>query len=234
MPLPARPRRHSSRCLIPPGAPPCWKWRRQYAWAARHTWSGWALSRRCCANVVHAARHGVPGDGPPRHAQVINGLAHVAQTGSVVGFAGREDRIAPERFWNVDCDILIPAALEQQITNDNAGQIRARIILEGANGPATPEAGDILRENGVLVVPDVIANAGGVTVSYVEWVQDFSSFFWSEEDINARLTRIMRDAFAAIWQVAQDKDVSLRTAAFVVACTRVLQARGARLVSVMN
>jgi glutamate dehydrogenase (NAD(P)+) len=155
-------------------------------------------------------------------------LAHVAQTGSVAGFAGAEDRISPERFWGVDCDILIPAALEQQITIDNADRIRARIILEGANGPTTPEADDILRAKGVLVVPDVIANAGGVTVSYFEWVQDFSSFFWSEDDINARLTRIMRDAFAAVWQVAQDKQVSLRTAAFVVACTRVLQAREVR------
>ena len=155
-------------------------------------------------------------------------LAHVAETGSVAGFPGAEDRIARERFWGVDCDILIPAALEQQITADNADQIRARIILEGANGPTTPQADDILRAKGVLVVPDVIANAGGVTVSYFEWVQDFSSFFWSEDDINARLTRIMRDAFAAVWQVAQEKNVSLRTAAFVVACTRVLQAREVR------
>ncbi|MEO7497353.1 MAG: Glu/Leu/Phe/Val dehydrogenase [Massilia sp.] len=155
-------------------------------------------------------------------------LAHVAETGSVAGFPGAEDRIARERFWSVDCDIMIPAALEQQITVDNADQIRARIILEGANGPTTPEADDILRGKGVLVVPDVIANAGGVTVSYFEWVQDFSSFFWHEDDINARLTRIMRDAFAAVWQVAQDKQVSLRTAAFVVACTRVLQAREVR------
>ena len=155
-------------------------------------------------------------------------LAHVAATGSVAGFAGAEDAIARDRFWSVDCDILIPAALEQQITRENAGLIRARIILEGANGPTTPEADDILRERGVLVVPDVIANAGGVTVSYFEWVQDFSSFFWSEDDINARLTRIMREAFASIWQVAQERGVSLRTAAFVVACTRVLQAREVR------
>ena len=155
-------------------------------------------------------------------------LAYVAETGSVAGFPGAEDAIGRERFWSVDCDILIPAALEQQITTANADQIRARIILEGANGPTTPEADDILRNKGVLVVPDVIANAGGVTVSYFEWVQDFSSFFWSEDDINARLTRIMREAFASIWQVAQDKQVSLRTAAFVVACTRVLQAREVR------
>jgi glutamate dehydrogenase (NAD(P)+) len=155
-------------------------------------------------------------------------LAHVAEHGTVVGFAGAEDRISRSQFWGVDCDILIPAALEQQITSENAGQIRARIILEGANGPTTPEADDILHEKGVLVVPDVIANAGGVTVSYFEWVQDFSSFFWSEEDINARLTRIMREAFSAVWHVAEEKKVSLRTAAFVVACTRVLQAREVR------
>jgi len=122
----------------------------------------------------------------------------------------------------------VPAALEQQITEANANKIRAKLILEGANGPTTPAADDILHDRGVLVVPDVIANAGGVTVSYFEWVQDFSSFFWTEEEINLRLTRIMREAFAAVWQLAQDKKVSLRTAAFIVACTRVLQAREMR------
>ncbi|MFX5634146.1 Glu/Leu/Phe/Val dehydrogenase, partial [Acinetobacter baumannii] len=86
----------------------------------------------------------------------------------------------------------------------------------------------ILRDKGVLIVPDVIANAGGVTVSYFEWVQDFSSFFWTEDEINLRLTRIMREAFAAVWQLADEKNVSLRTAAFIVACTRVLQAREMR------
>ena len=122
----------------------------------------------------------------------------------------------------------MPAALEQQITEHNAGRIRAKLILEGANGPTTPAADDILRDKGVTVVPDVIANAGGVTVSYFEWVQDFSSFFWSEDEINLRLTRIMREAFAAVWQIAEDKKVSLRTAAFILACTRVLQAREMR------
>ena len=126
------------------------------------------------------------------------------------------------------CDILIPAALEQQITAANAHQIQARMVIEGANGPTTPEADDILHERGILVVPDVIANAGGVTVSYFEWVQDFSSFFWSEDEINARLVRIMREAFAAIWQVADEQQVSLRTATFIVACTRILQARELR------
>ncbi|MES2538753.1 MAG: Glu/Leu/Phe/Val dehydrogenase [Pseudomonadota bacterium] len=154
-------------------------------------------------------------------------LAHFAEHGSVSGFGGEElkDR---GQFWGLDCDILVPAALEQQITEVNAPHIRARIILEGANGPTTPAADDILRENGVLVVPDVIANAGGVTVSYFEWVQDFSSFFWTEDEINLRLTRIMREAFAAVWALSQEKKVSLRTAAFIVGCTRVLQAREMR------
>jgi glutamate dehydrogenase (NAD(P)+) len=154
--------------------------------------------------------------------------AHVTAHGSVVGFSGAEAMRDWDRFWEVDCDILVPAALEQQITAANADKIRAKIILEGANGPTTPAADDILNDKGVLIVPDVIANAGGVTVSYFEWVQDFSSFFWTEEEINQRLTRIMRDAFGAIWQLAEEKKVTLRTAAFIVGCTRVLQAREMR------
>ncbi len=154
-------------------------------------------------------------------------MFHVKQTGSVAGFAGAQ-ALAADAFWDVPCDILIPAALEGQITRANAGRIQARLVIEGANGPTTPEADDILRDRGVLVVPDVIANAGGVTVSYFEWVQDFSSFFWTEDEINARLVRIMKDAFAAVWQVAQDNQVSLRTATFIVACKRILQARELR------
>ncbi len=154
-------------------------------------------------------------------------LAHVAATGSVAGFAQAEV-LANDRFWDVECDILIPAALEQQITAANAGRIKARMVIEGANGPTTPEADDILHERNVLVLPDVIANAGGVTVSYFEWVQDFSSFFWTEDEINARLVRIMKEAFAGVWQVAQDNKVSLRTATFIVACKRILHARELR------
>ncbi len=154
-------------------------------------------------------------------------LEHVRVNGSVAGFAAAEP-IADETFWRVPCEILIPAALESQITAANAGQITARMVIEGANGPTTPEADDILHERNVLVVPDVIANAGGVTVSYFEWVQDFSSFFWTEDEINARLVRIMKEAFAAVWQVAQDNQVSLRTATFIVACKRILQARELR------
>lgn len=154
-------------------------------------------------------------------------LEHVARVGSVAGFTQAET-LEHDTFWDVPCDILIPAALEQQITERNAGRIQARLVIEGANGPTTPQADDILHERGVLVVPDVIANAGGVTVSYFEWVQDFSSFFWSEDEINERLVKIMKGAFAAIWQVAEDNKVSLRTATFIVACKRILHARDLR------
>ena len=154
-------------------------------------------------------------------------LAHVQETGGVAGFSGA-DKLADDEFWGVACDILIPAALEGQITEANAGRIRAKMVIEGANGPTTPEADDILQSNGVLVLPDVIANAGGVTVSYFEWVQDFTSFFWTEDEINDRLVRIMQNAFAGVWQVAQEHQVSLRTATFIVACKRILHAREMR------
>jgi glutamate dehydrogenase (NAD(P)+) len=153
--------------------------------------------------------------------------AHVEGTGGVAGFAGAE-AIANDAFWGIETEFLIPAALEGQINELNAHKIRAKVVVEGANGPTTTGADDVLHERGVLVIPDVIANAGGVTVSYFEWVQDFSSFFWSEDEINERLDRIMRAAFAAIWSVAEEHKISLRTAAFVVACTRILRAREVR------
>jgi glutamate dehydrogenase (NAD(P)+) len=154
-------------------------------------------------------------------------LTHVASHGSVVGYPSSE-RLADEDFWSVPCDILIPAALEEQIDEHRASKITARLVIEAANGPTTPQADDLLNDRGILVVPDVIANAGGVTVSYFEWVQDFSSFFWTEEDINQRLVQIMQASFAHVWDVAQTHRISLRTAAFVVACTRILQARDLR------
>jgi glutamate dehydrogenase (NAD(P)+) len=104
-----------------------------------------------------------------------------------------------DEFWTVETDILIPAALENQITEKNASKIRTKIIVEGANGPTTTAADDILSERRAGD-PDVIANAGGVTVSYFEWVQDFSSFFWTEDEINQRLERVMREAFAGVWR----------------------------------
>ncbi|VVD78698.1 Glu/Leu/Phe/Val dehydrogenase [Pandoraea eparura] len=158
---------------------------------------------------------------------VPNLLKHVAETGGVGGFPAAET-IKDDEFWSLDCEFMIPAALENQITEKNADKIRAKIVVEGANGPTTTAADDILRSKNILVVPDVVANAGGVTVSYFEWVQDFSSFFWTEEEINHRLERIMREAFDGVWHIAQEHTVSLRTAAFIVACTRILQAREMR------
>jgi glutamate dehydrogenase (NAD(P)+) len=147
--------------------------------------------------------------------------------GSLLGTPGTET-LANEEFWTLPCEFLVPAALESQINRYNAEQVVARVVVEGANGPTTPEADAILAERGITVVPDVLANAGGVTVSYFEWVQDFSSFFWSEEEINARLERIMAEAFAAIWQLAEQRSMSLRSAAFVIGCSRVLEARATR------
>jgi glutamate dehydrogenase (NAD(P)+) len=153
--------------------------------------------------------------------------AHVKNTGGVGGFKGA-DGMAGEDFWDVKCDILIPAALEGQITEARARRVTAKLVLEGANGPTVPVADDILAERGVLVVPDVICNAGGVTVSYFEWVQDFSSFFWSEDEINVRLDKIMVDALKKIWDTADKHKTTLRTATFAVACERILTAREER------
>lgn len=138
------------------------------------------------------------------------------------------EKISSEDFWALECEILIPAALANQITKENADQIRAKIVIEGANGPTTPEADDIMSNKGIMVIPDVIANAGGVTVSYFEWAQNFSSFFWEEDVINNRLDRMMQEAYRSTAAVASQHNVSLRTAAFISACTRILEARELR------
>ncbi len=152
---------------------------------------------------------------------------HVQQHGGVAGFADATE-IEAEAFWDVEAEILIPAALEGQITAERAEKLQARLVLEGANGPIYPEADDILHRRGIIVVPDVICNAGGVTVSYFEWVQDMSSFFWSETEINQRLDTIMRDAVADVWNKAQEKSCNLRTSAYILACERILMARKER------
>ena len=154
-------------------------------------------------------------------------IPHVTNTGGVAGFKGA-DVMKSEEFWDVECDILIPAALEGQITEERARRIKAKLVLEGANGPTVPKADDMLFERNILVVPDVICNAGGVTVSYFEWVQDFSSFFWSEDEINVRLDKIMVDALRKIWDTADRHKITLRTATFAVACERIPIAREER------
>ena len=158
----------------------------------------------------------------------LTGLVPISRTvGGATAFKGG-DVVPNEQFWDVQCDILIPAALEGQITADRAKRTTAKLVLEGANGPTVPEADDILAERGVLVVPDVICNAGGVTVSYFEWVQDFSSFFWDEDEINVRLDRIMMNALNHIWDTADKHKITLRTATYAVACERILTARQER------
>jgi glutamate dehydrogenase (NAD(P)+) len=154
-------------------------------------------------------------------------IPHVNSTGGVAGFTGA-DKIDNESFWDIDCEILIPAALEGQITVARANRLKAKLVLEGANGPTLPAADDILADRRILVVPDVICNAGGVTVSYFEWVQDFSSFFWTEDEINLRLDKIMVTALKKIWDTADQHKITLRTATFAVACERILTARKER------
>jgi len=148
---------------------------------------------------------------------------HKRESGRLIDYPGGEP-IDNAALLSADCDVLIPAALEQQITAANAEGIRAQIIVEGANGPTTPEADAILAERGVLVIPDIVANAGGVTVSYFEWVQDLQSFFWTEAEINERLERLMVRAFQEVSATARERDVDLRTAALIRAVARVAEA----------
>jgi len=154
-------------------------------------------------------------------------IPHTRTTGGVAGFP-RAEAIDIESFWDLACDILIPAALEGQIDVPRARRLQARLVLEGANGPTLAQADDVLANRGVLVVPDVICNAGGVTVSYFEWVQDFNSFFWNEDEVNLRLDRILVDALRRIWDTADRHRITLRTATFAVACERILRAREER------
>ncbi len=150
-------------------------------------------------------------------------LRYKQEKGSLTGFPGSE-AISNEELLEQPCDILAPCALESQVTGANAGRVRARMIAEGANGPLTTEADEILFKRGVMVLPDILANAGGVTVSYFEWVQDLQSFFWDETEINARLERIMKRAFDAVLGVAKEHDIDMRTAAQMLAISRVAEA----------
>jgi len=154
-------------------------------------------------------------------------VAHKRKTGSVVGFAGAE-RISSEEVLELECDILVPAALENQLTLANAPMVKAKIVAEAANGPTTPGADAILHEKGVLVLPDILANAGGVTVSYFEWVQDLQELFWDEDDVNRKLEKIMVKAFNDVHATANKYKVDMRTGAYILAIDRVATATRSR------
>ena len=143
--------------------------------------------------------------------------------GTVVGFPGT-DRISNEDLLELQCDILVPAALEGQITEHNAANIKAKVIAEAANGPTTPEADRILHQKGILMLPDILANAGGVTVSYFEWAQNIQGFYWTEEEVDTRLHRIMVRSFNEVYEAAKKYNVDMRTAAYTVAINRVATA----------
>jgi glutamate dehydrogenase (NAD(P)+) len=138
------------------------------------------------------------------------------------------EKISNDELLESKVDVLIPAALEHQIREDNADRIRARYIVEGANGPTTRDADEILNDRGIVVVPDILANAGGVVVSYLEWVQDLQSFFWDEEEVNRQLLSLMVDSFRGVWDFSQAQDVPLRQGAAMVAVDRVAEAVQAR------
>ncbi len=154
-------------------------------------------------------------------------MEHKKKTGSVVGYSGAK-KLTNEELLELDVDILIPAALENQILAENAPRIKAKIIGEGANGPTTPEADEILYKNGVFVVPDILANAGGVTVSYMEWVQNLTRESWTEDEVNTKLEQRMVHAFEEVYKVHQKEKVHMRTAAYIVALTRIAEAIEAR------
>jgi len=147
-------------------------------------------------------------------------IEYSRQNKTIDGFPGGEP-IDNEQLFALDVDILVPAALENQISEENASVIKAKIVAEGANGPTTPEAHRQLHERGVFVIPDILANAGGVTTSYFEWVQDRHGYFWEEQEVNKRLEAKMMEAFHDVLQTSIKYKIDLRTAAYIVAITRV-------------
>jgi len=149
--------------------------------------------------------------------------AHKKKTGNVLSLPGSEP-ITNEELLELDVDILVPAALEDVITDENAGKIRAKLVAEGANGPTAPEADDILFKKGVTLIPDILANSGGVSTSYLEWVQNLQHLYWSAEEVDQRLKTIMKKAFAEVWKTSQENNVNMRTGAYIYAIGKVTEA----------
>src|SRR5919108_2569236 len=158
---------------------------------------------------------------------ILQLLKHQQEKKTIVGFPEAES-ITNATLLTLPCDILVPAALERQITADNAREIQCRILAEGANGPTTPEADEILRERGIFVIPDVLCNAGGVTVSYFEWVQDLQNYFWTETQINRRLRQVLIRAFREVYAVVGHTQVDMRTAALMLGVGKVAQGERVR------
>jgi glutamate dehydrogenase/leucine dehydrogenase len=154
-------------------------------------------------------------------------IAWKKEHGTVCGYPGSED-VSNAEVLETECDILIPAALENQITAANAADIKARIVAEAANGPTTPDADEIMYDRGVFLIPDILANAGGVTVSYFEWVQDLNRDHWTEVEVNAKLRTIMVQAFEEVLEESTKQEVNMRTAAYLLAVQRVADATAMR------
>ncbi|MBA7628317.1 Glutamate dehydrogenase [subsurface metagenome] len=150
-------------------------------------------------------------------------MQHKTETGSVINFPEAEN-ISNAELLELKADILCPAGLETVLTEKNAPRIKARIVAELANGPTTPEADEILYHNGLFVIPDFLCNAGGVTVSYFEWVQSLNRYYWDEEEVHQRLGKIMTKAFQAVLAESLNRKVSMRLAAYIVAVARVAEA----------
>lgn len=164
----------------------------------------------------------------PQGLDIPSLLGHVSSQGKVEGFLGATQAITNSALLELPVTILIPAALENQLTMANAARIQARMVVEAANGPTTPEADDIFHQRGVTLIPDILANAGGVTVSYFEWVQDLQSFFWEEKEINGRLTKIMQSAYEQVDELAREHHTTLRMGAYCLAVKRVADATSVR------
>ena len=151
-----------------------------------------------------------------------NAILYKQEHGSVVGFPGTSP-ITNEQLLELECDILVPAALESVITAENAGRIRAKMIAEAANGPTTPEADEILYNKGIIVLPDILANAGGVTVSYFEWAQNIEGYYWAEDDVNEKLEKVMQRSFKDVYETARNNNVNMRIGAYMLAIGRVAE-----------
>jgi glutamate dehydrogenase (NAD(P)+) len=177
--------------------------------------------------TVIAVSDSTGGIADPTGLDVHGVLAHKAETGRVTGFPTAEP-ISNEELLELECDLLVPAALEQVITEENADHVRAPVVCEGANGPVTPAADEILEERGVLVLPDVLANAGGVVVSYFEWVQGIQEYFWKEHEVNERLHDIVDAAFDETWATRERMHTSMRMAAYGLGVVRVAEATTVR------